>query len=146
MTLNAPQLKVNDELGALSHSTRMDISNIYVHDGRLLRVIEDTERDTLTMEVELPASPESEELVPRLLVFEDVHGYQIFDGPFDGIPAILDMQIVGEQGRWRQVRIDTNAGHRELYCTSVRVVGRTVPLQLTKPAKGGLATACVTPP
>ena len=100
----------------------MDISNIYVHDGRLLRVIEDTERTTLTMEVELPASPESEELVPRLLVFEDVHGYRVFEGPFHGIPAILDMQIVGEQGRWRQVRIDTSAGHRELYCAAVRVV------------------------
>ena len=60
----------------------MDISNIYVHDGRLLRVIEDVERDTLTMEVELPLSPDSDDLVPRLLVFEDVHGYQVFDGPF----------------------------------------------------------------
>jgi hypothetical protein len=104
----------------------MDISNIYVHDGRLLRVIEDTERDTLTMEVELPASPESDELVPRLLVFDDVHGYQVFDGPFDGIPAILDMQVVGEEGRWRRVRIDTNAGHRELFCTGVRALEHDV--------------------
>ena len=100
----------------------MDISKIYVHDGRLLRVIEDTERNTLTMEVELPASPECDDLVPRLLVFEDVFGYQVFDGPFEGIPAILDMQIVGEQGRWWQVRVDTNAGRRELFCTAVRVV------------------------
>ena len=100
----------------------MEISSIYVHDGRLLRVIEDTGRDTLTMEVELPASPENDALVPRLFVFEDVHGYQVFDGPFEGIPAILDMRIVGEQGRWRRVRIDTNAGYRELYCTAVRVV------------------------
>jgi hypothetical protein len=91
----------------------MDISNIYIHDGRLLRVIEDAECDTLTMEVELPANPDSDELVPRLLVFDNVHGYQVFDGPFDGIPAILDMKVAGEQGRWRQVRIDTNAGHRE---------------------------------
>jgi hypothetical protein len=100
----------------------MDISNIYVHDGRLLRVIEDVERDTLTMEVELPLSPDSDDLVPRLLVFEDVHGYQVFDGPFQGIPAILEMQVVGEEGRWRRVRIDTNAGNRELFCTGVRVL------------------------
>jgi hypothetical protein len=100
----------------------MDISNIYVHDGRLIRVIEDTERNTLTMEVELPVNPESDDLVPRLLVFDDVHGYQVFDGPFEGIPAILDMQVLGQQGRWRKVRIDTNAGYRELYCTAVRVV------------------------
>lgn len=100
----------------------MDISNIYVHDGRLLRVIENTERDTLTMEVELPASPDSDELVLRLLVFDDVYSYQVFEGPFDGCPAILDMQVVGEQGRWQRVRLDTNAGYRELFCTGVRVL------------------------
>ncbi len=100
----------------------MDISNIYVHDGRLLRVIEDPEHDTLTMAVELPPSPDSDELVPRLLVFGDVRGYQIFDEPFQGIPAILDMRVVGEQGRWSRVRIDTNAGHRELFCTGVKVL------------------------
>jgi hypothetical protein len=104
----------------------MDISNIYVHDGRLLRVIEDSEQDTLTMEVELPARPDSDELVPRLLVFDDVHGYQIFDGPFQGVPAILDIRVVGEQGRWSRVRIDTNAGHRELFCTGVRVLEHDV--------------------
>jgi len=108
----------------------MEISDIYVHDGRLLRVIEDTERNTLTMEVDLPASTDSdeldpfEELVPRLLVFADVHGYKVFDGPFEGIPAILDMEIVGQEGRWRRVRIVTNAGNRELFCTGVRVLER----------------------
>jgi hypothetical protein len=102
----------------------MDVSNIYVHDGRLLRVVEDTKRDTLTMEVELPVGPDSDELVRRLLVFEEVHGYQVFDGPFHGTPAILDMQVVGEQGRWRRVRIDTNAGYREVFCTAVRVADR----------------------
>lgn len=101
----------------------MDFSNIYVHDGRLLRVIEDTRLDTLTMEVELPASPDSDELVSRLLVFAGVHGYQVFDGPFEGVPAILDMRIIGEQGRWRRVRIDTNAGYREMFCISVQVLG-----------------------
>jgi hypothetical protein len=103
-----------------------DISNIYVHDGRLLRIIEDTKRDTLTMEVDLPANPDSDGLVPRLLVFDDVHSYKVFEVPFSGIPAILDMQLVGEQGRWQQVRIDTNAGYRELFCKGVRVLDRDV--------------------
>jgi len=100
----------------------MDISTIYVHDGRLLRVVEDTERDTLTMEVELPKDEQSDDLVPRLLVFDDAYGYQVFEGPFEGCPAILDMQVVGEQGRWRRVRLDTNAGYREVYCTAVRTL------------------------
>jgi hypothetical protein len=100
----------------------MDISSIYVHDATLLRVIEDTEADTLTMDVMLPASPTSDDFVPRLLVFENVHGYQVFDGPFDGSPDILDMRVIGEHDGWQHVRIDTNAGYRQLYCTDVRVV------------------------
>jgi hypothetical protein len=100
----------------------MDISSIYVHDGRLLRVVEDAHVNTLTMEVELPASPDSDELVPRRLVFEDVYGYRVSGGPFDGIPEILGIEVVGTQGRWRRVRIETNAGYRELFCTQVRVL------------------------
>ena len=100
----------------------MKTSDICVHDGRLLRIVEDAERDTLTMEVELPDNPDSDELVPRLLVFNDVHGYQVFEGPFQGCPTILDMKVVGEQGRWQRVRLDTNAGYRELFCTGVRVL------------------------
>jgi hypothetical protein len=104
----------------------MDISRIYVHDGRLLRVIEDTERDTLTMDVELPVNPDSDDLIPRLLVFDEVHGYRVFDGPFQGVPDILDMQVVGKQGRWWQVRIDTNAGYREFFCTGFTVIENDV--------------------
>jgi hypothetical protein len=100
----------------------MDTSNIYVHDGRLLRVIEDTKLDTLTMEVELPARPDSDEVVPRRLIFDDAYSYQVFEGPFQGCPALLNMQVVGEQGRWHRVRIDTNAGYRELFCTGLRVL------------------------
>ena len=70
----------------------MEIPDIYVHDGRLLRVVEDTEQNTLTMEVELPRNESSNDLVPRLLVFEEAYGYQVFEGPFEGCPAILDMQ------------------------------------------------------
>jgi hypothetical protein len=103
----------------------MNISDIYVHDGRLLRVIEDTESNLLTMEVELPASPDAEGLVPRLLIFENLHGYKAFDGPFQGNPTLLDIRVVGEDGRWKQVRIDTNAGHRELHCTDARLEERT---------------------
>ena len=35
--------------------------------------------------------------IPRVLVFHDAYSYQVFEGPFQGCPAILDMQVVGEQ-------------------------------------------------
>ncbi|MCW5558853.1 MAG: hypothetical protein KIT22_13625 [Verrucomicrobiae bacterium] len=100
----------------------MNISDIYVHDAQLHRVIEDIETNTLTMEVELPILKRDEQQEPRLLVFDDAYNYQVFEQPWYGIVTILDMHIVGEQGRWHHVRIETNAGYRELFCTGVRVL------------------------
>jgi hypothetical protein len=99
----------------------MEISDIYVHDARLHRVIEDIEAGIVTMEVELPILERGEELEPRLLVFDGAYNYQVFEQPWHGLVTILDMHIVGEDGRRHHVRIETNAGYRELFCTEVRV-------------------------
>ena len=56
----------------------MDISGIYIHDSRLLKVVEDAEFATVTMECELPASEWSDDLVPRLLIFDNVSNYLVF--------------------------------------------------------------------
>ncbi len=77
----------------------MDISSIYIHDGRLLRVIEDAEAATLTMECELPATEWSDDLVPRLLVFDDVYNYRVCEGAIVGSPTLLGMEIIGERDR-----------------------------------------------
>jgi hypothetical protein len=100
----------------------MDISGIYIHDGRLLRVIEDTEAARLTMECELPASEWSDDLVPRRLVFDGVQNYRVCEGAISGCPTLLDMQVLGERDGRRHLRLDTTAGYRELDCTAVRVI------------------------
>lgn len=100
----------------------MDISTIHFHDTQILRVIEDCAADTLTMEVEYPVDWEHNVFEKRLLVFENVHGYQISDAPFQGLPTILDASIVSTDGRWSRVRLETNAGPRELSCTAVRLI------------------------
>ena len=105
-----------------AHSTRMEISDIYVHDAQLHRVIEDIEKQTVTFEVDLPILERGEEQEPRLLVFDDAYNYQVFEQPWHGLVTILDMHVVGESGRIRQVRIETNAGYRELFCSGVRVI------------------------
>jgi hypothetical protein len=99
----------------------MDISDIYVHDGKLLRVVEDAQKETVTMEALLPAAPMSDDLVLRLLIFEEAYGYQIFEGRVGGCPVILDLSIVEKLGKWNRVRLNTNHGYRELCCTSVKV-------------------------
>lgn len=107
---------------SIGHTTRMDISTIHFHDTQILRVVEDCEADTLTMEVEYPVDWERNIFEKRLLVFEDVHAYQILDGPFQGCPTILDASIIGTDGRWSRLRLETNAGRRELSCTAVKLV------------------------
>jgi hypothetical protein len=100
----------------------MDISGIYIHDGRLFRVIEDAEAATLTMECALPATEWSDDLVPRLLVFDDVYNYRVCEGPIVGCPTLLDIAIIGEREGRSCLRIDTTAGYRELDCTAVRIM------------------------
>ena len=100
----------------------MDISTIYIHDGRLLRVIEDAEAATLTMECELPATEWSDDLVPRLLVFEDVYNYRVCEGAIVGPPTLLGLEMVGERDGRTSLRLDTTAGYRELDCRAVRIV------------------------
>lgn len=100
----------------------MDISGIYVHGGILHRVIEEPQQARLTMEVELPVLERDEQLEPRLLVFEDVYGYQVVEGCINGYPTLLDLGVVGQEGRWTRVRLDTTVGYREILCGSVRVI------------------------
>src|SRR5580658_8760995 len=99
----------------------MDISGIYIHDGRLLRVIEDSAAATLTMECKLPTTEWSNDLVPRLLIFEEVYNYRVYEGAIVGRPTLLDLTITGERDRRTCLRIDTTAGYRELDCTAVKI-------------------------
>ena len=99
----------------------MDLSHIYVHDGRLLRITEDTETDVLTLDVELPVSEWSEDLEAKRMVFEEVHDYQVHEALISGCPTILDISVLSKKGHWWQVRLDTNAGYREWYCSDFKL-------------------------
>src|SRR5258708_30270807 len=98
----------------------MAIPDIYVHDGTLVRVIEDPERFRITMHVQLPILERDEQLEPRLLVFEDVYGYQVVEGYINGCPTLLDFRVVGTEGRWTRVRFETTVVFREILCASIK--------------------------
>ena len=100
----------------------MEIPDIYVHDGTLLRVIEEPERSRITMHVELPILERDEQLAPRLLLFEDVYGYSVVEGYINGCPTLLDFRIVGTENGRSRFRLDTTVGYREIICSSVRVL------------------------
>jgi|LakMenEpi03Aug12_release.lakeMendotaPanAssembly.Ray.scaffolds.fasta_scaffold203738_2 hypothetical protein len=99
----------------------MEVSEIYVHDAQLHRVIEDIEANLVVMQVELPILERDEEFEPRFLVFGNAYNYRVFEQPWHGIVTILSMHVVGRNDRWEQVRIETNAGYREVFCADVRV-------------------------
>jgi hypothetical protein len=100
----------------------MDISHIHFHDTGLLRVVEDTEEDTLTFEVEYPTNWEASIFERRWIVFDDVLDYRICEGPFQGPPTILDVQIINRVEGRCQLQMDTNAGTRHLSCTDVHLL------------------------
>jgi hypothetical protein len=100
----------------------MDISDIHFHDTQILRVIEDTATDTLTMEVDYPVDWEHNVFEHRKLVFSDAYNYQVHEMPFSGVPTILNVDILGTSGRWTRLRLQTNAGFREVICVSVSLI------------------------
>ena len=97
----------------------MNISDIHFHDTQILRVIEDTATDTLTMDVDYPTDWEHNRFERRALIFSDAHSYQVFEIPFAGPPTILDAEVISTSDRWSRLRLQTNAGYRELSCVSV---------------------------
>ena len=104
----------------------MEIPEYYVHDGQLIRVIEEPEHARITMHVRLPNLAREEQLEPRLLVFEDVYGYKVVEGYMNRCPALLNFKVIGTEERWTWVRLDTNIGYREILCSSVLLKNETV--------------------
>ena len=100
----------------------MNISDIHFHDTQILRVIEDSEADTLSMEVIYPVDWENNEFEPRTLVFTDAYNYQVHEMPFLGSPMILEVEVLGKNDRWTNLRLLTNAGYRDVTCVSVELL------------------------
>ena len=100
----------------------MDISSIHFHDTGIIRVIEETGTDTLTMEVDYPVDWENNQFEKRKIIFEDILDYSVTEGPFQGSPTILDAKIISDDGRRARILLETNAGQREISCSAVRLV------------------------
>src|SRR5947208_432458 len=100
----------------------VDLSSIHFHDTQILKVIEDTQSDVLTMEVNYPVDWNNNEFEKRRLVFQNVLNYQVNEIAFQGPPTILDAKIVLEEEKRTRIRLETNAGHRELSCSAVNLI------------------------
>jgi len=97
----------------------MNLCEIPWHDSLILNVKIVPERDLLEMRLLYPEEARHQTFAEHTIVFEDAYGYKEFEGPFQGSPTILDISVVGQHDRWSQLRIDTNAGYREVFCCDV---------------------------
>lgn len=99
----------------------MDLASIHFHDTQILKVIEDTTSDTFTMEVDYPVDWENNKFERRRIIFDDVLNYRVSEGAFQGPPTILDVKVISQDGQRTRIRLETNAGERELSCSAVRI-------------------------
>jgi hypothetical protein len=104
----------------------MAVQDIHWHDSLILWVKSVPEKDTLEMRLLYPEDWRMDGFAERSAIFEGAYGYKEFEGPFFGSPTILSADIVETHEQWNLVRLQTNAGHREIYCKDVFLHERKV--------------------
>lgn len=91
----------------------MKLEDIHFHDSVIHRVIENTEDDSLSFEVDYPVDWGKEIYERKIIKFTDVLNYQVNEGPFAGKPTLLDWSIVGNEDDRDIVRLETSTGYRQ---------------------------------
>jgi len=95
------------------------LQEIHWHDSLILSVHIIPERDRIEMRVLLPESARQQSYTEETVIFEEAYGYKEFEGPFAGSPTVLAATVASVNEQWSLVRLDTNAGYRELWCQDV---------------------------
>lgn len=98
----------------------MSFEEIYWHDNVILGVSIDPKKSILRLKVDYPINWEKDEYEHRDIVFSDAYAYQEHEGPFAGSPTILSATM-SPSGQFLLVRIETNAGYREVGCSAVEL-------------------------
>ena len=104
----------------------MNLKDLNIHDSQILKVIEDSQNDTLDFVLDYPIDYENNIYEKRTLRFHDFLNYRITEIPFGQLPTILDFNDLGKikysigEGRSeieierQKVEFNTNCGIRTL--------------------------------
>lgn len=105
----------------------MDLNNIHWHDCVIISSIELPEKDCFVMNVEYPVDWNANEFSKYSIVFNNVTSLVIDEIPFDGCPTILSASTIetSNSNELRIVKIETNAGYREVTAKSVTLIPLT---------------------
>nr|AAK56319.1 hypothetical protein [bacterium] len=89
------------------------------HDCVIRSVLISPVNDQVELLVDYPVNWDENQWAPRVLKFLDAHGYKEYEGPFAGTPTILAATSSTQQNGWKLIRLDTNAGFREVFCKGI---------------------------
>lgn len=103
----------------------MKLNDIHFHDSVIYQVIENTNEDSLSFLVDYPVDWENDVYERKEIKFIDFLNYQVHEGPFLGRPTFLDFSIVDSENERDIVRLETNAGYRQLSFKSVELNNAT---------------------
>jgi len=104
----------------------MELDNLFIHDSLIKSVIENPKLDEIVFIIDWPGENLEPVFIEAKLIFENVLNYEVHEGPFDGEPTILELIEDGKRVDYNieriQIRIETTAGYRSLYCTNVKLI------------------------
>ncbi|MDO8330576.1 MAG: hypothetical protein Q7T36_08910 [Fluviicoccus sp.] len=103
-------------------SSPVSISQIHWHDCVVVACIELPEKDQLVLTVEYPEDWERNQFSKRSIVFTGFHQMTINEIPFDGCPTILSAATTEQSDGYIGIRLETNAGYREITAKSVALM------------------------
>ena len=103
----------------------MNLNDLIVHDSILISVHEDCHEGNLEFMIDWVGDSGNGPYKKATLKFIDVIEYEVHEIPFQGHPTILEIieigKLEGEYTLRKQLKIETNAGYRTLYCTGVEL-------------------------
>lgn len=96
-----------------------DLSNIHFQDARIIRVIEDVDRRSLTFEVSYPIPEGGSDFPGGKLIFEWYSQYLVAEGDRSGESVIQRVEVIKAEPHRQTIRIHTDRGFREMRCYRV---------------------------
>jgi hypothetical protein len=112
----------------------MKTIDFFIHDARIIKVIENTNSDTLDFILDYPVDWENNKFEKKILRFNDSLNYEIKEIPFSGSPSILEYKDYGElhyfigegknkiEIKRRKIELITNAGNRKIEYNSLELL------------------------
>ena len=118
LSRNPARWRMNKLLGG---SVELRVEDIFWHDCVIVRVVESPTRK-VAFQVEYPENWEADHYEDKTILFSDVYSYEIHEGPFHGPITILAASEKSVANETRLLRLETNAGYRELRFKTLNLV------------------------